>query len=51
MFMGSSDIFPLISKSNIVSINDLTLILKIISQCDDKHFTDVTDKNNNYMYF
>ena len=38
MFMGSSDIFPLISKSDIVSINDLTLILKIISQCDDKHF-------------
>lgn len=30
--------FPLISKSDIVSINDLTLILKIISQCDDKHF-------------
>jgi hypothetical protein len=32
--MGELDIFPLISLCDIVSINRLTLIPKIIGQCD-----------------
>ena len=35
--IGNLYTFPLISLSHIVSINRLTLILKIISQCDVKH--------------
>ena len=35
----------MIFTSDIVSINELTLILKIIGQCDAKGMTDVTDKN------
>jgi len=38
--IGNLDIFPLISSSYIVSINKITLILTIISQCEVKH--DVT---------
>jgi len=39
------DIFPLISLSGIVSINELTLIMKIIHQYDVKQY-DVTKKSN-----
>jgi hypothetical protein len=35
--IGNLDVFPLISPCDFVSINKLTLILKIISQCDVKH--------------
>jgi hypothetical protein len=43
-FIGDFDIFPLISQSDFVSINLLTLILENICQCDIKHI--MTDKNN-----
>jgi hypothetical protein len=41
LFIGDVDIFPLIPHGDIVNINELTLILKIISQCYDNN------KNNN----
>jgi hypothetical protein len=37
MFICNLFNFPLISIRNIVSINELTLILKMIGQCDVKH--------------
>ena len=37
LFIGKLAIFPLISTSDIFSINELTLILNIIGQCDVKH--------------
>ena len=37
MHIGKFDIFPLISVSDIVAMNELTLILEIIAQCDVKH--------------
>ena len=36
MFIGNLDIFPLISRSGIVRISELALILKIMWQCDVK---------------
>ena len=36
-FIGDLDIFPLIFPGDNVSITELTLILKIIIQCDVKH--------------
>ena len=33
IILGNFDIFPLITQSDIVCINKLTLILKMISQC------------------
>jgi hypothetical protein len=36
MFIGKLDIFPLISRSDVVHINELALILKIMCQCDVK---------------
>ena len=36
-FISNLDIFPLISPSDIVSLNKLSLILKIIGQCDFKY--------------
>ena len=35
--IGKFDIFPLISVSDIIAMNELTLILEIIAQCDVKH--------------
>jgi len=46
----NSDIFALISPSDIGSINKLTLILKIICQCDVKAHYDGGDKNNNVSF-
>ena len=43
IFIANLCIFPLILQRDIVSINRLTLILKIIGQC-------VTDKNNDVSY-
>lgn len=37
IFIGNLSIFPLILQRDIVSINRLTLIQKIIEQCDVKH--------------
>ena len=37
MFIGNLNIFPLISPSDVVNINKLALILKIIGQYDVKH--------------
>jgi len=34
--IGNFEIFPLISGSILVSIHDITVILKIIGQCDVK---------------
>jgi len=42
------DILPLISPSDIVSMNELTVILKIIGQCQIHY--DVTDKNNSTSF-
>ena len=36
-FISNLNIFPMISQSDIVSINEWTLILKIISQHEIKH--------------
>ena len=44
------DIYPLISPSDIVSNNELTLILKIIRQSEVKHNYDVIDKNNQVRF-
>ena len=41
------DTFPLISPSDIVNLNELTVMLKIIGQCDIKHIMTLTMKNNN----
>ena len=48
-FIGNLNIFPLISTGHIVSINELTLILKIICQWDIKHMT-LLDKNNDVSF-
>jgi len=40
----------LISLNDIVSISVLTLILTIVSQCDDVTHYDITDKNNNISF-
>ena len=49
-FIGNLDIFPLTSLSDFVSINKLTLIQKIFSQCDVRTHYDVTDKTNNISF-
>ena len=41
------DIFHFISLSDIISINELSVILKINGQCHIKHIMVVTHKNNN----
>lgn len=43
-------IFPVISLNDIVRTNELTLILKIIDQCDDKHIMTLTIVNNNVRF-
>ena len=64
-FINNLDNWPLISSSDIVSINELALILKIISQCDVRQRAgsdtenyqsvwcqrhyDVTNNNNNVI--
>jgi len=46
MFIGNLDIIPVISRSDIVNINGLTRILKIIGQCDVKYIMTLLDENN-----
>ena len=45
--IGNLDIVLLISQDVIISNNELTLILKIITQCDIKY---ITDENNDISY-
>jgi hypothetical protein len=48
-FISNLDMFPLISQM-IFYINELTLILKIIGQCDVKHNDATNKKTNNVMF-
>ena len=47
MFISNLNIIPVISQSDIVNINGLTRILKIIDQCYVKYIMTLLDKNNN----
>lgn len=47
LFIGNLSKFPFIFSWDIFSINGLTIMLKIISQCDIMPHYDVTGKNNN----
>jgi hypothetical protein len=49
-FISNLDMFPLISQM-IFYINELTLILKIIGQCDVKHNVEALEKLKGGMKF
>ena len=45
-FIGNFDIFPLISPTDIVSISEPFMVLKIIGKSDVKTHYDITNKTN-----